>query len=199
MLAEFGADTYRELTFPPAPADRPYVYVNMVASIDGKAVIGETERGLGSRTDQLLMRRLRYHADMVLNGAGTARTSGSGSRINDPALQADRIARGLTANPWAAIISNSGELDVNLSFFTSGEFASVVFLGPNASVGAEARLRATGRLVIRIGGDEPGLREMLATCRERMGVGRLLVEGGPSVNGVLLAAGLVDEIFVTTA
>ena len=55
------------------PAERPYVAVNFVASVDGRAVVNGSAAGLGSPTDQLLMRRLRAEADAVMHGAGTLR------------------------------------------------------------------------------------------------------------------------------
>ena len=53
---------YTALDFPDPPADRPYIYVNMVMSTDGKVVIEGTEQGLGSPIDQRLMRELRVSA-----------------------------------------------------------------------------------------------------------------------------------------
>ena len=81
-----GKPDYTALSFPPPPADRPTVILNMVSSADGRAVIEGTERGLGSPTDQRLMRELRVHADVVLNGAGTLRASGTSSRTGDASL-----------------------------------------------------------------------------------------------------------------
>lgn len=68
---------YTRLEFGAAPLDRPYVILNMVSSIDGKAVVEGSEKGLGSKTDQRLMRELRTNADTILNGAGTLRASGT--------------------------------------------------------------------------------------------------------------------------
>src|SRR5215217_5718648 len=81
-----GTRPYLDLTFPPAPVDRPHIIVNMVGSIDGKAVLDGTEQGLGSAQDKSRMQELRAHADAVMNGAGTMRKSGASSRIDDPAL-----------------------------------------------------------------------------------------------------------------
>ena len=39
---------YTRLEFGRTPADRPYVILNMVSSIDGKAVVEGSEKGLGS-------------------------------------------------------------------------------------------------------------------------------------------------------
>lgn len=189
--------TYLDLEFPSPPPDRPYAYLNMVASIDGKAVVTTSERGLGSRTDQRLMRRLRYHADVVLAGAGTHRASGSGARIDDERLRAERVRRGKSENPVAALVTNGGFIETSTSFFTAGDFEAVVFIGPGVGAGEQARLRATGRRVVRIGEGLDGLREMTRYMRREMGAARLCAEGGPTMCAEMLRAGLIDEFFVT--
>ncbi len=187
---------YVSLEFPEPPAGRPLVYTNMVMSADGKVVIEDTERGLGSAVDQRLMRELRVNADVVLNGAGTLRTSGSSSRLNDPELTAIRHARGLTPNPIAAVLTSTGEVPLDRLFFTSDEFRAVVYLGSNASSAQAEAIQATGRKVVRVPAEDPGP-AMLRHMHEELGARRVLVEGGPTLNGILLDGGLVDEYFLT--
>lgn len=100
-----GKPDYTALDPPPPPPDRPWVFANMVMSADGKSVLAGTERGIGSATDQRLMRELRVNADVVLNGAGTLRASGTSSRLGDAALEAIRTARGKPPVPVAAVLS----------------------------------------------------------------------------------------------
>jgi riboflavin biosynthesis pyrimidine reductase len=47
---------------------------------------------------------------------------------------------------------------------------------------------------LRVGDDLPVL---MARLREEHGVGSVLCEGGPTLNSHLLAAGVVDELFLT--
>ena len=75
--------------------------MNMVMSADGKVVIEGTEAGIGSKTDQRLMRELRVNADAVLNGANTLRASGTSSRLGDEGLEELRIANGKPRFPIA--------------------------------------------------------------------------------------------------
>ena len=187
---------YVSLEFPDAPSDRPYVYTNMVMSADGKVVIEDTERGLGSAVDQRLMRELRVTADVVLNGAGTLRTSGSSSRLNDPELTAIREARGLTPNPIAAVLTGSGNVPLDRLFFTSNEFRAIVYLGSDAAPDRLEAIRATGREVVEVPADDPAP-TMLRHMRDDLGATRVLVEGGPTLNGILLDHGMVDEYFLT--
>jgi riboflavin biosynthesis pyrimidine reductase len=119
---------YTALDLPPPPAYRPYVLINMVMSADGKVVIGGTEQGLGSKTDQRLMREIRVNADMIVNGASTLRASGASPRLGDASLEEIRLARGVTRYPIGAVISRSGELPLDRIFFTATDFDAVVYL-----------------------------------------------------------------------
>ncbi|MGE3073796.1 MAG: RibD family protein [Dehalococcoidia bacterium] len=187
---------YTVLDLPPAPADRPYILINMVMSIDGKVVVEGTEQGIGSRVDQRLMRELRVHADIVLNGAETLRASGTSSRLNDPILEQLRESRGKPRFPVAATISESGDLPLDKIFFTARDFDAVVYLSKSAPRDRRAAIKATGRPVF----DLPirkSIPVMLSHMRNELGAEVLLVEGGPTVNSELFRLGLVDEFFVT--
>lgn len=191
-----GKPDYTALVFPGAPAGRPYVVANMVMSADGKVVIEGTEQGIGSSVDQRLMRELRTHADVVLNGAGTLRASGTSSRLGDPALGALRAGWGKTPAPLAAVVSRSGALPLDRAFFTARDFEAVVYLSVAAPDSRRRALIATGRPVVPVpaSGELPA---MLEHMRDVLGAQLLLVEGGPQLLAGLFALGVVDEYFVT--
>jgi len=188
---------YTRLEFGRAPADRPYVILNMVSSIDGKAVVEGSEKGLGSKTDQRLMRELRTNADMILNGAGTLRASGTSPRLGgDAALEAIRTAAGKPRFPTAAVITRSGNLPLDATFFRANDFEAVVYLSDAAPKEARDAIIAAGRPVVPV----PAGREVhvaLAHMRLEMGAEVLLCEGGPGLNGQLFAMDAVDEFFLT--
>lgn len=191
---------YTALTFPDAPPDRPYVIANMVSSVDGKVTIEGTERGIGSPTDQRLMRELRVHADVVINGAGTLRASGTSSRLGDPALEQLRTSRGKPPAPIAAVLSGSGNLPLDRAFFTARDFEAVIYLGSQVPPDRRAAIEATGRRVVDLPDDHPRgatVAAMLRHMRHELGARLLLVEGGPHLNGQLIEAGFVDEFFLT--
>jgi riboflavin biosynthesis pyrimidine reductase len=195
-VIESGKPDYTALDLPSPPQDRPYVIINMVTSADGKAVIEGTERGLGSTTDQRLMRELRVNADVVINGAGTLRASGTSSRVGDTALEELRLSRGKTRHPIASVLTGSGNLPLERLFFTARDFEAVIYVSTAAPAERVEAIRATGREVVAVdGGDE--VRAMLRHMRQQLGAELLLVEGGPSLNGHLIALGCVDEYFLT--
>ncbi len=193
---EAAVPDYTALEFPDPPEDRPYVILNMVSSLDGRVVVEGTEKGLGSPRDQRLMRELRVHADVTLNGAGTLRASGTSSRLGDPVLEELRVARGMPRTPIAAVLSRSGDLPLDRLFFTATDFEAVVYLSEEASDVRRHAVQATGRRVIPLpAGDE--VPAMLAHMRSELGARLLLVEGGPTTNGELFDRDLVDEFFLT--
>lgn len=187
---------YTALRFPPAPLGRPYVITNMVSSADGKVVIEETEQGLGSANDQRLLRELRVHADVVLNGAGTLRKSGSSSRLNSEQLTAIRRERGKPEAPIAAVLSRSGDLPLDRAFFRAPDFDAVVYLSDRAPSENRRAIEATGRRVIVVP-DAEAVPAMVRHMHDELGAGLLLAEGGPTILGRLFEAGLVDEYFLT--
>jgi len=187
---------YTTLDLPGPPGDRPYLLINMVMSVDGKAVIEGTEKGIGTTTDQRLMRELRVNADVILGGAGTLRASGASARLDDPALEALRLTRGKPRLPTSAVISRSGSLPLERTFFTARDFEGIVYLSESAPAAARAAIVATGRRVV----DLPEGQELAAALRHmrfELHASVLLVEGGPGLNAQLFEAGLVDEYFTT--
>ena len=57
----------------PSPGHRPWVALNMVASVDGATAIDGVSGGLGGSGDTEVFRALRAIADVILVAAGTVR------------------------------------------------------------------------------------------------------------------------------
>jgi hypothetical protein len=62
-----------------AITQRPYVFLNMVASVDGQTSTGGKASKIGSDIDRHTMRNLRSNSDAVMVGADTLR-AGADSR-----------------------------------------------------------------------------------------------------------------------
>lgn len=188
---------YTNLDLPEPPPDRPYVLVNMVSSVDGKIVIEGNEQGLGSKTDQRLMRELRVNADIVLNGAATLRQSGASPRLGDPALEEIRAQKGKPRLPISSVITASGDLPLERAFFKrTDEFEAVVFAVGELPSDKRSAIEATGRPVVALPAGDP-IPALLRHMRQELGAKVLLLEGGADLNRSLFDADAVDEIFVT--
>jgi riboflavin-specific deaminase-like protein len=173
-----------------APTGRPYLVLNMVSSLDGKATIDWRTKGLSTELDRQLFHHLRTQVDAVMVGAGTVRTERYGRMTKSAELREKRVREGLRPDPLAVVVS--GRLDLPLDLPLLGEPAQPVVI----ATASEAILPGLGDQVeyARVGDDLPLL---MAKLREEHGVRSVLCEGGPTLNSYLLAAGLVDELFLT--
>ena len=173
-----------------APADRPYLVLNMVASLDGKAAVEGRTQALGGEADRQLFHHLRTQADALLVGAGTVRTERYGRATRSDELRAKREDEGLEPNPLMVIVSGRLDLPPDLPVLQDRDSRVLVATAADHEIdGAEAQVDYA-----RTGDDLPLL---LALLRERHGVRSVLCEGGPTLNAHLLAAGAVDELFLS--
>jgi riboflavin biosynthesis pyrimidine reductase len=197
-VIEPAARPYLDIPFPPPPADRPYVVFNMVGSLDGKAVIEDTEQGLGSQADKSRMQELRARADAVMNGANTLRKSGASSRVRDAELVEFRRSHGKREQPLGVLLTTTGDFPFTGPYFKPPpDGLEAVVLASAASPERKAAIEARGPHVHSITGGDEGLRGGLALLRRDYGVELLLCEGGPTTLRSLADAGLADELFLT--
>ncbi len=173
-----------------APAGRPYLALNMVSTLDGKATIEWRTRGLSTELDRRLFHQLRTQVDAVMVGAGTVRVERYGRIVKTDELRERRVSEGLAPDALAVIVSARLDLPADLPMLQEPEQEVVI------ATGSDAVLQGTAARVeyLRIGDDLPLL---MARLREERGVRSVLCEGGPTLNSHLLAAGLVDELFLT--
>ena len=173
-----------------APTGRPFVYLNMVSSLDGRAAVAGSTRKLGGAADLALLLELRTIADAVLIGTGTLRAEGYDRLIGAPDRRSRRRSAGLAEDPPAVLISRGLDLDWEAGLFQAPEQPVLIYTGADAAAPAVAAPVEVVRLA------DPTPAEVMADLRRR-GVRALLCESGPVLNGALLAAGLVDELFLT--
>jgi riboflavin-specific deaminase-like protein len=170
--------------------DRPFVYINMVASVDGRATIDGRAHQLGSETDTLLLTELRALADAVLIGSGTLRAEGYARLVANPERVARRESAGKPGTPIAVLISRRLDLPWDAGLFQAADQPVIVYTD------AEHDPPATPAPLEVVRGADPAaaLRDL-----RRRGIEAVLCEGGPTLNRALLAAGLVDELFLTVS
>ncbi len=177
---------YEIVRFPNAPSDRPYIYVNMAATVDGRSVIGESHgsaKGVGSATDQMLFRRLQRHGHGAIIGAATLRAS---QVTYPPALR-------------RCVVTRQGDVPIENRFFTDVPGAAIVIAPANLPEAARRRLGAVAELVLCGERGEVDFPAALRVLRDRYQLSVLLCEGGATLNGELFRLGLVDELFLTVA
>jgi riboflavin-specific deaminase-like protein len=177
---------------------RPYVVANMVTTADGHGAVGGRTKELSSPADRELFHSLREQVDAVMAGTATIAIERYGPLVRDEERRRRRVARGLAPQPLAVTASRSLELPVTVPLFEHPESKVVVLAGQNGEPPhANAEL-----IVEHVPGPDERTIDFLAgfeLLRTRHGVHTLLLEGGPTLLGAMLEAGLVDELFLTFA
>jgi riboflavin biosynthesis pyrimidine reductase len=182
---------------PLAAPDRPWLRANMIASADGAAHIGSQSGALGGPADRMLFWVLRSLADVILVGAGTARTERyhpvSATQVW-PALRA-----GKPPAPAIAVVSYSLDLDPCSRLLTdAAAYAQTIVVTPATAPADRAAVLAEKAKVLVCGQDNVDLGAAV-TALGGMGYRHILVEGGPRLLGELVEAGLLDELCLTTS
>jgi 2,5-diamino-6-(ribosylamino)-4(3H)-pyrimidinone 5'-phosphate reductase len=179
------ANLYTKLDLPTGGDERPYTVVNMVSTVDGKILIGppgSTAQGLGSPTDQLLMRRIQDNVDGAVIGAGTLRT---GNVVYRPEM-------------WRAVVTKSGDVDESNRFFTDSPEKAIIFAPESLPSEKRDQLSKIATLEFA-GADSVDVTEVAKRLRHKYGIEKLALEGGADLNYQFFEAGLVDEFFLTFA
>lgn len=177
-----------------APAERPYVVVNFAVTADGRAALADgVSGGIGDDGDRALFHALRGAVDAVMAGTTTLAKEGYGRLVRDPERRAARKRAGLRPDPVAVIVTRSGRVPAEIPLFDA-EGQPVLLYGPPGCPHPAGRADVTLTAL-----DPPALGPALADACVHHGVRTLLCEGGPTVFASLLAAGLVDELFLTIA
>lgn len=180
----------------PDPPPRPYTIANFVASADGRAAFAGRSGTLSDPGDRALFHALRERVDAVIVGTGTLRKERYGRVIPDAERRRRRLAAGRAGEPLAVTATRSGELPLEIPLFASAGSRVVVFApavpdlhGVAAAVEHVPLNPAAGT----------SLASAMAVLSHDHGVQTLLCEGGPTLFGALLHAGLIDELFLTLA
>jgi 2,5-diamino-6-(ribosylamino)-4(3H)-pyrimidinone 5'-phosphate reductase len=178
--------------------NRPFVYVNMAMTVDGKITsTGREYPKFSSRHDKRTMDHLRAEADAVLIGAGTLRADDPPLQVRDPEMQAYRRSLGKPDTLLNVVVTASVEIDPGSRFFrdtTGGKIVVTVEDAPKDRIAAVAKSAE----VWKIGRGRVDIEKALRRLSER-GVARLLVEGGGDLNWSFAKDDLIDEIYVTIA
>jgi riboflavin biosynthesis pyrimidine reductase len=164
---------------------REWLRINLVASINGNASGNDgTSDGLSNRVDRKILGIIRRASDVVLVGAAGVRAEGYLLPRTAP----------------LAVLSASGDLTGHAIPPGTPDGRVLVFCTRDGLDRARATLRGASAEVVVLP-DERGRiapDDLVAALRDR-GLLHIVCEGGPSLAGQLLDAGVVDELCLTTS
>jgi len=186
-------------------AGRPWVMLNMVTAVDGRVTDRKGRAdGVSGPADRELFHAIRSLADVVLVGAGTARAENYGPP-RAPEGRAGELRRTRGQRPVArlALATRTLNLDLDSRLFSQDDatYRPIVLTTESALSHAPETAEALAeRADVHVAGAQSvDWVRALQTLHDDLGAGVVLAEGGPTVNGQLFAADLVDELCLTLA
>ena len=185
-------------TGPLASATRPYLTVNMVASVDGATAVDGITEPLSSPGDKAIFFLLRALTDVVLVGAQTVRAEGYGSVKADEATRTARLDRGQRPAAAIAIVTASLQLDWSSPLFSEATVEPFIITTRSADPARLAAAHARAKVILA-GDGSVDLAEAMTSLRAEHGVASVLCEGGPTLNHQLATQRLIDELCLTVA
>ncbi len=172
--------------------------LNMVASVDGAIAIDGLSGGLGGPGDTQTFRAIRASCDWILVAAGTARAERYRVPRPAPDVTEVRVATGRSRAARLAVVTASVELDPSLPMFAVQEpddELPLIITGATPPQDRVARLAGMAEFV-HLDAERPSPRMVIKELHSR-GASVVLAEGGPTWNGQLAEAGLIDELCLT--
>lgn len=188
---DFGELAEGLLREPPV-ASPPYLACNFISTLDGRATLGGSTEKLGFATDTRVLMRLRTFADAVVIGAGTMRVERYDRMLPVARLREYRAQIGLPEDPLTVIVTETMDLPWDAGLFTDGH-GDVLLATPSS---ASPPATATSVEVLRYPG-RVDLGALLSDLARERNVRSVVCEGGPTVLGGMVSAGLVDDLFLT--
>ena len=166
---------------------KPYVILSAAMSIDGKIATRTGKSGLSSGTDLIRVHKIRGSVDAILVGKNTV-------FIDNPSLTV-RHVKG--RNPIRLILDPRATISLGSKIVkTSKTVPTIVIVSEMASSRKASQLAKKGLQVIRCGKIGIDLKRLLSILA-KLGIKKILVEGGGTTNWYFLKERLVDEILVT--
>jgi 2,5-diamino-6-(ribosylamino)-4(3H)-pyrimidinone 5'-phosphate reductase len=161
-------------------------------SADGKISTKDRRQvKISGSEDRRRVDALRADSDAIMVGVGTVLADDPSLRIKLEGLRRERLKAGKKENPLRVVADSRARTPPEAQVLGEDCLLAVSEIAPEDRVAALSN-RAQ---VVVCGHDRVDLPKLLDLVFA-MGVRRLMVEGGGSINWSLISSGLVDEVYV---
>jgi diaminohydroxyphosphoribosylaminopyrimidine deaminase/5-amino-6-(5-phosphoribosylamino)uracil reductase len=168
---------------------RPFVVMKTAMTLDGKiaAHTGDS-RWITGPAAREAVHKLRHEVDGILVGIGTV-------VADDPELTT-RLPDGVGKNPTRIILDSSLRIEETAKVLDVSAAPTWIVTGPDYEEEKANRLRERGVRLLHL--PDRSLERLLDELYQQ-GITHLLVEGGATINGAFLEAGLIDKVMAFIA
>jgi len=158
-------------------------------SIDGKISTRKNDSAISSKLDLVRVHKLRSTVDGIMIGISTVLE-------DDPMLNVRYSTTGMK-NPTRIIIDSKARIPLNSRIIdSSNKIQTIIAVTHNASSRKINEIQKKGAQVLVYGNGKVNLRNLFQQL-EKMGLKKIIVEGGGEINWSVLRLGLVNELVVT--
>jgi len=170
---------------PASRSSRPYVILNAAMSLDGKIATYTGDSRVSSPADLRRVHRLRASVDGIMVGMRTL--------LRDNPKLTVKFARG--RKPHRIIVDSNAQTPLTSYVVrTAKEIPTIIAVTSRAPKNRIEILEQRGLKVLVCGkGPLVSVRILLQTLR-KLGIRKILLEGGGALNWSMLSSGLVDEV-----
>ena len=173
---------------------RPWVILNAAMTADGKIDTAERKgAGISSEDDWARVDQLRAEVDAVMVGGQTLISEDPRLTVKSDDLRQQRLDAGLPENPAKVGIISDARISLGGNFITEGNSRVIVFTTGKTEPDQINALRSAGAEVFLSSTFRVNLGEAMKQLRS-LGIKRVLLEGGGTLNAAMFAEGLINEL-----
>jgi 2,5-diamino-6-(ribosylamino)-4(3H)-pyrimidinone 5'-phosphate reductase len=175
--------------------ERPFVFINSAMSADGKISTKERKQvKISGQIDFKRMDKLRAGSDAIMVGIGTILADDPSLTVKSPELRESRLEKGLDENPARIIIDSNARTPFDADIFKKGEGKRIIIVSESAPVEKTSGLKKKADIIVA-GKERVDLTVAMSELK-KLGINRLMVEGGATLSWGMISEGLVDEIYI---
>jgi 2,5-diamino-6-(ribosylamino)-4(3H)-pyrimidinone 5'-phosphate reductase len=163
-------------------------------SADGKLSTRERRQvKISGAQDFNRVDRLKAGSDAVMVGIGTVLADDPSLTVKAEECRNNRISRGVDLHPVRIVVDSHARTPLDAKVLHKEEGKRIIAVSKQADPAKVSELEKLATVIVA-GEDRVDLKELMEDLG-RMGIRRVMVEGGGTLIAGLIAAGLVDEIY----
>jgi|Deesub1362A_J573_1020465.scaffolds.fasta_scaffold00278_26 2,5-diamino-6-(ribosylamino)-4(3H)-pyrimidinone 5'-phosphate reductase len=173
---------------------RPFTFINIAASADGK-ISDESRRQLRISCGEDLLRvdELRASSDAIMVGIGTVLSDNPSLTIKSETLRLARIRKSKSENPVRVVVDSKCKIPLNSRVFEGN--AETIIATTTSADKEKVRLLKERAEVVFSGDEKVNLKNLLEVLYKK-GIEKVMVEGGGTLINSMLREGLIDEMTI---
>lgn len=167
------------------------VTINAAMTVDGKIATAKGDSKISSDRDLRRVHKLRSSVDAIIVGISTV--------IADNPMLSARTSKNKLENPVRVIIDSTARIPLNSKLLKSAcKIKTIVAVTKRAPKYKISKIENAGAIVIIAGTGSVDLKEVFFFLK-RIGIKKILVEGGGELNWSFFSLRMVNQLIVTLA